>query len=512
MTTTTSLEATQEIAQDDDQARCEGCGWTGQVKDFATHTTGTGPQDDGCPDYRALYQADRRNPLLDPHESWRSWKETQAAEPGTGSTGNGANRDISGDGRSASDPAAPAEPEGETPPAAKPEAIEGQPVASTPEHDIGQDTASDPEPAAVREATKELDRLTAPIPVAYDALVADGQLAVGIARMGEAAQWRLGDLAERVATAHRNRSLQQFAEQIGVEYRTLLDYRRVSRAFDLSERSETTGSPWSVYSILASHPDRAALIKDLMTAAEARKLASRKVIQGKPEPDALPGPGSKAALESELREVTGRSREQQREIERLDEQNRALQTAAARNVQRPPQLPGIPVPVPGAPETAPAAHGPQAAAADQAAQDELEAEFRRLRDDNVSLRRERDESRDEIKRLKETVLELMPDRRMFAGQPFPLGEQVAEPPRDEARLMDYACAVARLVKLATAMSTALRGGQPSLAVPLTWFDPGTGDADVTLANLIRTAQAILDVGTPDDVPEKIGSMDGATGS
>jgi hypothetical protein len=98
-----------ETFQDADQARCEGCGWTGHVQAFATHTTGSGPQDDGCPDYRALYQADRRNPLLaDPHKSWLRWREAQAAEPETKVVGNGANPDTCEDGRSASDSATPA--------------------------------------------------------------------------------------------------------------------------------------------------------------------------------------------------------------------------------------------------------------------------------------------------------------------------------------------------------------------------------------------------------------------
>jgi hypothetical protein len=44
-----------------------------------------------------------------------------------------------------------------------------------------------------------------------------------------------------------------------VEYRTLLDYRRVAAVYRSSERSEDL--PWSTHAVLASQPDRFKLIK-----------------------------------------------------------------------------------------------------------------------------------------------------------------------------------------------------------------------------------------------------------
>lgn len=86
----------------------------------------------------------------------------------------------------------------------------------------------------------------------YESLVNQG-------RKAAKAQWTLGDLAKRVEVAYGEGRLQEYAEDIGVDYRTLLDYRTVARAYEKSERSEL---PWSVHRVLASQEDRVALVTD----------------------------------------------------------------------------------------------------------------------------------------------------------------------------------------------------------------------------------------------------------
>ena len=44
-------------------------------------------------------------------------------------------------------------------------------------------------------------------------------------------QWTLGDLALEVETIHGEHTLERYAEEIGVEYSALREYRLVSRTF-----------------------------------------------------------------------------------------------------------------------------------------------------------------------------------------------------------------------------------------------------------------------------------------
>lgn len=109
----------------------------------------------------------------------------------------------------------------------------------------------------------------------YESLVKQG-------RQAAKSQWTLGDLASKVETSYGEGKLQEYADDIGVEYRTLLDYRRVALAYEKSERSDL---PWSVHAILAPQDDRAGLVKDdKLTASVARAL-----VRGRKEASALPG-------------------------------------------------------------------------------------------------------------------------------------------------------------------------------------------------------------------------------
>lgn len=110
----------------------------------------------------------------------------------------------------------------------------------------------------------------------YESLVKQG-------RQAAKSQWVLGDLASKVETAYGEGKLQEYADDIGVEYPTLKDYRRVAVAYEKGERS--TDLPWSVYRILAGQDDRAELVQDTaLTASAARALVrARKELSATPD-------------------------------------------------------------------------------------------------------------------------------------------------------------------------------------------------------------------------------------
>jgi DNA polymerase-3 subunit beta len=88
----------------------------------------------------------------------------------------------------------------------------------------------------------------------WNALVDEG---VAARKDHDGAAWKLGELALEVETHYGEHDLERYAEQIGVAYRTLLDYRRVAKAF--SERSEKL--TWTHHQIVAAHPKRQKLLR-----------------------------------------------------------------------------------------------------------------------------------------------------------------------------------------------------------------------------------------------------------
>jgi hypothetical protein len=66
----------------------------------------------------------------------------------------------------------------------------------------------------------------------------------------DGAQWELGDLAAEVVVQYRVESLQHYARKIGVEYRTLCNYRRVANRYESSRRRESLS--WSHHECTAS--------------------------------------------------------------------------------------------------------------------------------------------------------------------------------------------------------------------------------------------------------------------
>jgi hypothetical protein len=77
---------------------------------------------------------------------------------------------------------------------------------------------------------------------------------------GSARQWLLGDLAARVTADSRygQRMLRKYADEIGVPYNTLREYRAVSRAWPQNDRRLSLS--WSVHQAFAALDDRAELL------------------------------------------------------------------------------------------------------------------------------------------------------------------------------------------------------------------------------------------------------------
>ncbi len=102
---------------------------------------------------------------------------------------------------------------------------------------------------------------------AYNTLVKEGKQAAK-------SQWKLGDLALEVETHYAERSLEEYADEIGVALDALQDYRYVASRYEKSVCTDNVS--WSVFKILAAQEDRAKLIKDGMTVTEARALVHGK--------------------------------------------------------------------------------------------------------------------------------------------------------------------------------------------------------------------------------------------
>jgi hypothetical protein len=73
------------------------------------------------------------------------------------------------------------------------------------------------------------------------------------------AQWKLGDLALQVDTAYGGHTLETYAEQIGIEYNTLRQYRTVAAAYQNDERSSFLS--WSHHLKIADRDDRLGWLK-----------------------------------------------------------------------------------------------------------------------------------------------------------------------------------------------------------------------------------------------------------
>ena len=79
--------------------------------------------------------------------------------------------------------------------------------------------------------------------------------------------WTVGDLALEVEVTHGDKTLERYAEEVGVGYRAMRDYRRVSKLFEIGTRMPSLS--WAHHQILASRDDR---FEWLMRAEDAGPL------------------------------------------------------------------------------------------------------------------------------------------------------------------------------------------------------------------------------------------------
>jgi hypothetical protein len=85
------------------------------------------------------------------------------------------------------------------------------------------------------------------------------------------AQWKLGDLALAVERSYGDRSLEKYAEGIGVGHKALLNYRWVAEAYEFSTRVENLS--WAHHRAVATRDDRLEMLKQ----AEAGKWSVRRM-------------------------------------------------------------------------------------------------------------------------------------------------------------------------------------------------------------------------------------------
>lgn len=84
----------------------------------------------------------------------------------------------------------------------------------------------------------------------WESLVLRG---IEIRLKGDSVNWELGDLALQVETAYGDHTLETYAEDIGVNFRSLQEYRRVAAAFEKSSRLENLS--WTHHQAAASWPN-----------------------------------------------------------------------------------------------------------------------------------------------------------------------------------------------------------------------------------------------------------------
>lgn len=91
------------------------------------------------------------------------------------------------------------------------------------------------------------------------------------ARSFDGANWKIGDLALTVDTTEYGAgTVQKFADEIPMPYKTVMDLRKVASRYAPADRSDT--NKWTVHQILSGLDDRATLVKTAMSASDARAL------------------------------------------------------------------------------------------------------------------------------------------------------------------------------------------------------------------------------------------------
>ena len=96
------------------------------------------------------------------------------------------------------------------------------------------------------------------LPLDWEGLVNEG---IEARKMGDAANWRLGDLAAGVETVYGEGDLQRYADAIGIEYGTLREQRRVAGKFPENAR-RLANLTWSHHQVVAGRKDREAVLAE----------------------------------------------------------------------------------------------------------------------------------------------------------------------------------------------------------------------------------------------------------
>lgn len=89
------------------------------------------------------------------------------------------------------------------------------------------------------------------LPLDWEGLVNEG---IEARKMGDQANWRLGDLASQVQTTYGNGDMPKYAARVRLAYKTLLDYERVAQAYGFSLRNENLS--WWHHREVAPLPNR----------------------------------------------------------------------------------------------------------------------------------------------------------------------------------------------------------------------------------------------------------------
>jgi hypothetical protein len=107
-------------------------------------------------------------------------------------------------------------------------------------------------------------------PARYNRAVARGRAALVKAEAAQgSAAWVIGDLALQLETVYASGTVKQFAADLDLPPGTVYDFRKVAGAYAPDARGIAS---WTVHQILKDQDDRAELVQQAMTTAEARAL------------------------------------------------------------------------------------------------------------------------------------------------------------------------------------------------------------------------------------------------
>lgn len=86
-------------------------------------------------------------------------------------------------------------------------------------------------------------------------------------------QWTRGDVALSLETTYGKGTIKRLAEDLGIEYSTLRNYKDVSAAYP---ESDARASLYTIARTLMAQPDRAELVKTVSTVKGARELVKER--------------------------------------------------------------------------------------------------------------------------------------------------------------------------------------------------------------------------------------------